>query len=91
MESKTHGSSTSVVEVTNISRHGFWVLLDEREIFLSFRDFPWFKDASIGRILKVERLSPKHLYWADLDIDIHVDSIENPEQFPLISKSQPQE
>ena len=91
MESKTHGPSTSVIEVTNISRHGFWILLDERELFLSFQEFPWFKDAQIGVILKVERLNATHLYWPDLDIDIHIDSIEHPEQFPLFAKSQPQE
>ena len=91
MESKTHGSSTSVVEVTNISRHGFWVLLDESELFLPFQDFPWFRDAPVGEILKVERLGPKHLYWPDLDIDIHVDSIEHPDQFPLVSKNKSQE
>jgi len=26
--------STSAAEVTNISRHGVWVLVDERELFL---------------------------------------------------------
>jgi len=91
MESKTHGSSTSVVEVTNISLHGFWVLFDERELFLPFQDFPWFRDAPVGGILKVERLGAKHLYWPDLDIDIHVDSIEYPDQFPLVSKNKSDE
>jgi hypothetical protein len=28
------------VEVTNISRHGFWILLDDRELFLPFEEFP---------------------------------------------------
>lgn len=87
MESKRRGSNTSVVEVTNISRHGFWILLDERELFLPFQDFPWFRDAPIGGILKVEQLNAKHLFWPDLDIDIHVDSIEHPDQFPLVSKN----
>ena len=91
MESKTHGSNTSVVEVTNISCHGFWVILDERELFLPFQDFPWFRVAPVGEILKIERLGPKHLYWPDLDIDIHVDSIEHPDQFPLVSKNKSHE
>ena len=87
MESKMHGSNTSVLEVTNISRHGFWILLDEKELFLSFQDFPWFQDAPIGAILKVERLSATHLYWPNLDVDLHVDSIEHPDQFPLLAKT----
>jgi hypothetical protein len=32
--------SSLEVEVTNISPHGFWLLLDGRELFLPFADFP---------------------------------------------------
>ncbi len=32
------------VEVTNISSHGFRILLDEREPSLPFDEFPWFAD-----------------------------------------------
>jgi hypothetical protein len=37
------GTGTSTVEVTNISKHGLWLLLDGRELFPSSYDFPWFK------------------------------------------------
>lgn len=83
MKSETPGTSTSAVEVTNISRHGFWVLLDERELFLPFEEFPWFQDAAVGAILNVDRPQPDHLYWPDLDVDLTVDSIEHPEKYPL--------
>jgi hypothetical protein len=73
--------------VTNISGHGFWLLLGEREVFLSFKDFPWFRNASIGEISNVQRPHPHHLYWPDLDIDLAVDSIEHPERYPLVSKA----
>jgi hypothetical protein len=43
----------SQVEVTNVSKHGFWLLLDDEELFLPFTEFPWFKDASIGKLLNV--------------------------------------
>jgi hypothetical protein len=33
--------------------------------------------------------SAHHLYWPDLDIDLAVESIEHPEQFPLVSQAQP--
>ena len=46
MKSAALGTSTSPVEVTNVSTHGFWIFVGERELFVSFRDFPWFKDAS---------------------------------------------
>jgi len=34
----------------NISPHGFWLFVDEQELFVSFKDFPWFSDASIREI-----------------------------------------
>jgi hypothetical protein len=75
--------------VTNVSTHGFWLLVDAREMFLSFKDFPWFGEATVRQITHVERPSPHHLYWPDLDIDLAVDSIEHPERYPLVSKVQP--
>ena len=79
------GHDTSEVEVTNISRHGFWLLLGGRELFLSFRDFPWFAEVAVSKILNVEHPSSDHLYWPDLDVDLSVQSIERPEDFPLVS------
>jgi hypothetical protein len=73
------------VEVTNVSQHGFWVFIGERELFVPFRDFPWFKDASIAAITHVELPAPHHLYWPELDVDLAVESIEHPEKYPLVS------
>lgn len=86
MTSATLGNGISPVEVTNISRHGFWVLLGDEELFVPFSEFPWFRDAAIGKILQVELPSPNHLYWPELDVDLAVESIRHPEQFPLVSR-----
>ncbi|MEA2373379.1 MAG: hypothetical protein QOH12_3773 [Solirubrobacteraceae bacterium] len=80
------GSVTSETEVTNISQHGFWLLVDERELFLPFDEFPWFRRATVGAILRVERPRPTHLHWPDLDIDLTIDSIEHPERYPLVAE-----
>lgn len=85
-ESEKRGVSTSGAEVTNISGHGFWLLVDEKELFLPFEEFPWFKSAAVEAILNVERPRPEHLYWPDLDVDLTLDSIEHPERYPLRSK-----
>jgi hypothetical protein len=74
--------------VTNVSVHGFWLLLGDRELFLPFAEFPWFRDAAIGAISNVQLPSPRHLYWPDLDIDLAVESIEHPEKYPLVSRAQ---
>ena len=56
---------------------------------MSFDDFPWFRDAPISAVLKVERPSVGHLYWPALDIDLAEDCLDNPEKFPLVSKQRP--
>jgi hypothetical protein len=89
MPSAALGRSTSPAEVTNVSAHGFWLLIGARELFVPFEHFPWFLDASIRAITNVQLPSPHHLYWPDLDIDLAVESIEHPEKYPLISQAQP--
>lgn len=83
MKSKQRGENISQAEVTHISPKGFWILLGEREIFVSFVEFPWFLDAPVRKIHHLEWRSEDHLYWPDLDIDLSVRSIEHPEEFPL--------
>ena len=85
MRSSLPGKNTFEVEVTNVSRHGFWLLIDEQELFLPFDKFPWFRDVPIGQLLNVEQPHPSHLYWPDLDVDLAVESIEFPDRFPLVS------
>jgi Protein of unknown function (DUF2442) len=86
MKSAKRGKPTSAVEVSNVSKHGFWLLIGNQERFVAFEHFPWFQDAAIGQLLNVVLPSPHHLYWPDLDIDLAVESIDDPERFPLISK-----
>ena len=83
MTSSMHGVPTSTVEVTHISSHGIWLLAGEREHFLPYEDFPWFKDASVQEILNVRQPATGHFRWPDLDIDLSEKSIEHPEKYPL--------
>ena len=87
MKSESLGTGTSAVEVTNISRHGLWLLVGDEELFLPFDECPWFKDASVQAILNVEQQGPDHLHWPALDVDLALDSIRHPEKYPLISKA----
>lgn len=83
MSSKTLGKNARAVEVTNISGNGIWLLADGKELFMSYEQFPWFKDAPVGKILNVEEPDAGHFYWPDLDVDLSVEIIEHPERFPL--------
>jgi len=77
------GVSTSHCEVTNISAFGFWLLVDDREYFIPFEDYPAFKSATVEQIYLVQRLSPDQIYWPNLDVDIELTALDKPEQFPL--------
>jgi hypothetical protein len=81
------GSSTLEVEVTHVSKHGFWVLVGAEELLVSFEHFPWFRQATIAQISTLEWPTKNHLYWPQLDIDLSLESIRDPQAFPLISKA----
>ncbi len=89
MKSRPLGTPISGAEVTNVSTNGFWLLVDDRERFVAFEQFPWFADATIRQLTLLERPSPHHLYWPDLDVDLAVDSIDRPEAYPLVSRTRP--
>lgn len=84
MTSSTHGASISQAEIANIDKFGFWILVGDKEYFLSFKDYPWFRQATIDNILSVETLHGDHLYWPELDVDLSLDSLSDPDSFPLI-------
>ena len=85
MSSLAHGKSISEVEVANISTHGVWLLAHDKELFMSYDDFPWFKEQTVKSIINVEEQSPGHFYWPDLDVDLTEEIIEHPDRFPLKS------
>jgi len=91
MKSDKNGTNTleapSSVEVQGISPHGFWLLVKENEYFLDFETYPWFKEAKVDQIFNVRLLHEHHLFWNELDIDLDIASLDEPERFPLISKA----
>ncbi len=86
MKSEARGESTLDVEVTHISQHEYWLLLGHKKLFLPFSEFPWFKGAPLSAILNLQLLHADHLYWPGLDVDLAVQSIEQPDNFFLVSK-----
>ena len=87
MSSLAHGNSTLAVEVTNISTHGVWLLAHNKELYMPYDNFPWFKDQAIKSIINVEEQSTGHFYWPDIDVDLTEEIIEYPERFPLKAKN----
>jgi len=87
MSLSAHGSSTLAVEVSHVSSQGIWLLSHDKELFLSYDDFPWFIDQPLKAVMNVEEPSRGHFYWPDIDVDVTLEMIENPENFPLQSKN----
>ena len=81
------GTNILKAEVTNVSGHCVWMLIDDEELALPYSEFPWFKSATIQQILNVLRPTADHLYWPELDVDLSVESIRHPERFPLRAES----
>jgi hypothetical protein len=69
--------------VLSISKQGLWLLAGSKEYFLSHREFPWFKGAAVEHVLHVTQPAMDHLYWPDLDVDLHVHGLERPERYPV--------
>jgi hypothetical protein len=72
-------------QVTSIQRTGFWVIVDDNEFFVDFEDYPDFKKATVAQIRSFRR-SKGGLHWDELDVDIEVEALKHPEQYPLIFK-----
>lgn len=63
-----------------------WILVLKQEHFLPFEQFPWFRDAPVSAVLNLAMPREGHLFWPDLDVDLELASIRNPEAYPLVAK-----
>lgn len=82
MNSSAHGNTTSAVEVTQITRHGVWLLAHGKELFIPYDEFPWFREQPRKAVMNVEEPAPGHFRWPDIDVDLTAEIIEHPERFP---------
>ena len=73
----------TLISVENITPFGIWLFVKEKEYFLNYQDYPYFQDQTIKSIQNVQLLHGYHLYWPELDIDLEIDNLENPEKYPL--------
>ncbi len=73
-------------EVTAITNLGFYILIEDKEYFVPFLEYPAFRHCSVDDIYNFKMLSPKQIYWKALDCDIELFALENPEQYPLLYK-----
>ena len=60
--------------------NGIAVVVNGKEHFLRFTDFPWFEYCNTAELRDVTS-DRWGVYWKSLDIDLSIESIENPERF----------
>ena len=75
-----------LVSVENITSSGVWLYIKGKEYFLDYEKYPYFRDQTVRAIQNVRLLHGFHLFWPDLDVDLEIDNLENPERYPLKSK-----
>ena len=86
MKSNKLGKTTSTIDI-HASPFGLWLLVYDTEYFLSYKDYPWFREAKISDIYTVTLLNRTHLHWPNLDVDLDLDILKNTEKYPLIYHS----
>ena len=86
MKSSALGKSISQAEVQDISKYGIWLYVKGEEYFLPYNNYPWFRNAKVSEIYNVRLFHDTHLYWQDLDVDLELESLKNPENYPLVFK-----
>lgn len=84
MTSEAAGVSTSAVEVQAVSPRGLWLWVMDCEYFLSTEQFPWFAAASVRDVYHVELHHGHLLRWPALDVDLELQSLAAPDQWPLV-------
>lgn len=85
MKSNDVGKSTLEPEVTQIDRHGIWLLINDKEYSLPFDKFPGFKEATVSQIHNVRLINNGELHWPDLGLNLTVESIAQPALVPDFS------
>ena len=83
--SKKNGTTTSEnnrAEVTHISRNGLIMWVKDREYYLPYDKFPWFKRAAEDDEYNVQLLGRERIRWDALDVDLSLSIIANPDKYP---------
>jgi hypothetical protein len=70
-------------QITSIEQDGFWLLTNEGEFFVPFERYHAFRKGRVDQIFNFDQ-DDEAFYWPELDIDIELDALKNPEKYPLI-------
>lgn len=78
---------TKTAQISHISPFGLWILIENTEYFIDFKDYPYFYKATLNQILDFSVDICGNFHWESLDIDIEKESLDSPEKYPLIYRA----
>lgn len=84
MKGKPANPQDAAPLVTAISDDGIRLGIEGIGRFLPFDEFPWFRNVTGSQIRNVELVREGHVYWPDLDVDLSLEIIADPDQYPLV-------
>jgi hypothetical protein len=71
--------------ITNIERKGFWILVNDVELFVPFDSYPDFENATLSQLFAFRSdENGQAFHWDELDVDIEIDALKYPERYPLL-------
>ena len=82
----SQNSYNTSVNVLMINSQGILLNVMGNDYFVSYNRLPWMKDASIRSVLNVKMAGVNAIEWPDLDVDLEINSLKHPEQYPLVMK-----
>ena len=70
--------------ITNVTEQGIWLLVNKKEYFIPFVDYPMVKNIPVKKVFDVKIFQQEHISWEEFDIDIELSSLMNPENYPQL-------
>ncbi|MDR0698529.1 MAG: DUF2442 domain-containing protein [Tannerella sp.] len=74
------------VEVRLITPMGIIVSVSGCDYYISYDRLPWFREAKVSDIFNVKMCGNDGIRWEALNVDLEIDSLIHPEQYPLVMK-----
>jgi len=71
-------------ELKMVSSEGLYLYVDGKGYFASFKNFPYLADLPIAQLFKVKYCGDGDIRWEDADIDLNVEILSRPEDFPRV-------
>ncbi len=71
-------------ELKMVSSEGLYLDVDGKGYFAAFKNFPYLADLPISQLFSVKYCGDGDIRWEEADIDLNVEILARPEDFPRI-------